>query len=146
MRPVTELLSRNGLQPGDLAAIELLGGGSRIPRVKAELSAALGGRALDVYVGAQGSARLGEWVGRDACAGVVGETPISVHTSPYRLTGESPALHATRRHLDADEAVVLGAALVAANRSTQYRVRPFGLVDKVPYSVSYALSDGDDGG
>ncbi|KAL6776251.1 HSP70G [Auxenochlorella protothecoides x Auxenochlorella symbiontica] len=91
-RPALDLLARNGVAAADLAAVELLGGGSRIPRVKAELSQALGGRALDV-------------------------------------------------HLDADEAVVLGAGLVAANRSTQFRVRPFGLVDKVPYGVSYALDD-----
>ncbi len=41
------LLARNGLAPGDLEAVELLGGGSRVPRVQAELQAALGGRALD---------------------------------------------------------------------------------------------------
>ena len=31
-------------------AIELLGGGSRVPRLQAELSKALGGRPLDKYV------------------------------------------------------------------------------------------------
>lgn len=41
--------------------------------------------------------------------------------------------------------MVLGAGLVAANRSTQFRVRPFGLVDKVPYGVSYALDDDTEG-
>ena len=46
--PVTELLERNGLQPDSLAAVELLGGGSRVPAVKAALSAALGGRPLDM--------------------------------------------------------------------------------------------------
>jgi len=44
---VRALLARNGLAPGDLEAVELLGGGSRVPRVQAELQAALGGRALD---------------------------------------------------------------------------------------------------
>lgn len=47
-RPALDLLARNGVAAADLAAVELLGGGSRIPRVKAELSQALGGRALDV--------------------------------------------------------------------------------------------------
>ncbi|KAK2080952.1 hypothetical protein QBZ16_000806 [Prototheca wickerhamii] len=86
------LLARNNVTAGQLAAVELLGGGSRIPRVKAELSAALGDRALDV-------------------------------------------------HLDADEAVVLGAGLFAANRSTLFRLRPFGLVDRAPYAVDYELVD-----
>lgn len=45
--PLAALLARNGLAPGDLAAVELLGGGSRVPRVQAALQAALGGRALD---------------------------------------------------------------------------------------------------
>jgi hypothetical protein len=35
------------------------------------------------------------------------------------------------RHLDADEAVVLGAGLFAANLSTTFRLRQFGLTDKV---------------
>ena len=46
--PAAVLLARNGLQAQDLAAVELLGGGSRIPAVKAALTAALDGRALDM--------------------------------------------------------------------------------------------------
>lgn len=42
------MLERNNLTPDDLAAVELLGGGSRIPAVKAALSSALGGRSLDM--------------------------------------------------------------------------------------------------
>lgn len=45
--PLRTLLARNDVSVADLAAVELLGGGSRIPRVQAALSAALGGRALD---------------------------------------------------------------------------------------------------
>lgn len=43
------------------------------------------------------------------------------------------------RHLDADEAVVLGAGLFAANLSTTFRLRQFGMADKVPYSVAIQL-------
>jgi hypoxia up-regulated 1 len=46
--PLVEILRRNNLTPGDLAAVELVGGTSRVPRVKAALSEALGGRALDM--------------------------------------------------------------------------------------------------
>ena len=55
---MSTLLARNGLAPGDLAAVELLGGGSRVPRVQAELQAALGGRALDKCATAR---KLTEW-------------------------------------------------------------------------------------
>ena len=37
------------MAPGDLAAVELLGGGSRIPAVKAALVDVLAGRGLDMY-------------------------------------------------------------------------------------------------
>ncbi len=46
--PLSTLLSRNNLTAADLAAVELLGGGSRVPRLKQALSEVLGGRALDM--------------------------------------------------------------------------------------------------
>lgn len=50
----------------------------------------------------------------------------------------SPPPH-PHRHLDADEAVVLGAGLFAANLSTTFRLRQFGMADKVPYAVAIQL-------
>lgn len=38
------LLSRNKLKPSDVDAVELLGGGSRVPKLQSVLSEALGGR------------------------------------------------------------------------------------------------------
>lgn len=49
------------------------------------------------------------------------------------------------RHLDADEAPVLGAALFGANLSTTFRLRQFGLADKTPFSVAIKL-DVEEGG
>ena len=46
--PLVKLLERNNVTVADIAAVELLGGGSRVPRLKAALSEALGGRALDM--------------------------------------------------------------------------------------------------
>ncbi|KAI8108260.1 hypothetical protein M9434_006289 [Picochlorum sp. BPE23] len=43
-------------------------------------------------------------------------------------------------HLDADEAVVLGAGLVAANLSTIFRLRKFGMTDKSMYDVTFSLN------
>jgi len=48
--PLTQVLDRSGVAVADLAAVELLGGGSRVLAVKAALSEALGGRNLDMYV------------------------------------------------------------------------------------------------
>ena len=47
--PLKTVLERNAVKPADLANVELLGGGSRVPAVKAALSDALGGRQLDMY-------------------------------------------------------------------------------------------------
>eukprot|EP00198_Chlamydomonas_reinhardtii_P001208 XP_001690543.1 ER-located HSP110/SSE-like protein [Chlamydomonas reinhardtii] len=88
--PLKRIIERNGLKPEDLDAVELIGGGSRVPRLQAALSEVLGGRGLD-------------------------------------------------RHLDADEAVALGAGLFAANLSTSFRLRKFGMVDLTMYGVSLSL-------
>lgn len=42
--PLIKLLERNKLSAKDVDAVELLGGGSRVPKLQAELSEALGGR------------------------------------------------------------------------------------------------------
>lgn len=46
-KPLQHLLQRNGLSAGDVHAVELLGGGSRIPKLQAELGHVLNGRVLD---------------------------------------------------------------------------------------------------
>ena len=93
--PVAEILKRNNITGENLSAVELLGGCSRVPRVKAALTETLGGRALDM-------------------------------------------------HMDADEAVVLGAGLFAANLSTIFRLRKFGMTDKAPYTVTFKFEGADE--
>lgn len=44
-----------------------------------------------------------------------------------------------RRHLDADEAIVLGAGLFAANLSTTFRLRKFGMSDGAAYPLAYRV-------
>ncbi len=46
--PLTQILERSDVAVADLSTVELLGGGSRVPAVKAALSEALGGRNLDM--------------------------------------------------------------------------------------------------
>jgi len=91
-KPLVEILERNNLSVANLDGVELLGGGTRVPKLQAVLSEALGGRNLD-------------------------------------------------RHLDADEAIVMGAGLVAANLSTTFRLRQFGLVDGVVYPMSVQIEE-----
>lgn len=45
--PLATLLQRNPEAAKNISAVELLGGGTRVPRLQAALSEALGGRALD---------------------------------------------------------------------------------------------------
>lgn len=45
--PLARLLANAGLAAKDVDAVELLGGGSRVPGLQAALSEALGGRSLD---------------------------------------------------------------------------------------------------
>lgn len=54
---------------------------------------------------------------------------------------QSPVGMTVCRHLDADEAIVRGAALYAANLSTTFRLnRKFGMTDGVVYPVSFLVS------
>lgn len=48
--PLVQLLQRNKLSPKDVDAVELLGGGSRVPRLQAVLSDALDGRYVYMRV------------------------------------------------------------------------------------------------
>jgi hypoxia up-regulated 1 len=46
-KPLADLVEQTGVDLADVEAVELLGGGTRIPGVVAALSAALGGRTPD---------------------------------------------------------------------------------------------------
>ena len=45
------------------------------------------------------------------------------------------------RHLDADEAIVLGAGLFAANLSTSFRLRKFGMEDLSMYGIQMQINE-----
>jgi hypoxia up-regulated 1 len=47
-------------------------------------------------------------------------------------------------HLDADEAVAMGAGLFAANMSTTFRMRKFGALDAMPHGMSYEITPSDE--
>lgn len=81
--PLRAVLDEAGVKVGDLANVELIGGGTRIPRVQALLQDVLGGRALD-------------------------------------------------RHLDSDEAIVMGAGLVRGAPCRQPLVREMEVCVSAP--------------
>lgn len=65
--PLRRVLERNGVKVEELDAVELLGGGSRVPRLQAALSEVLGGRGLDRWGQLRGG---GGYCGaREAAAG-----------------------------------------------------------------------------
>ena len=76
---------------------------------------------------------------------MAGHLAAPVLRLPEATSGMCLRLWLPYRHLDADEAVVLGAGLFAANLSTIFRLRKFGMTDKVPYSVSFRMG-GDEAG
>jgi hypoxia up-regulated 1 len=88
--PLQEIIKRNNLTSATNITVQLLGGGSRVPRVQSELSSVHPGISLE-------------------------------------------------RQLDASEAFAAGGALYAANLSTMFRLRRFGMIDGSAYSVKLSL-------
>jgi hypoxia up-regulated 1 len=92
--PLQELLDRNNITSAANITLQMIGGGSRIPRVQAELAKVLDGLSLE-------------------------------------------------KQLDADEAPAMGGALMAANLSTTFRLRQFGMQDGLTYPMSISLEPGE---
>ncbi|KAL4569956.1 hypothetical protein LXL04_025605 [Taraxacum kok-saghyz] len=93
--PVKELLKNSGLKVDDIYAFELIGGGTRVPKLQAKLQEFLGKSDMD-------------------------------------------------RHLDADEATVLGASLHAANISDGIKLnRKLGMIDGSMYGFMMELEGPD---
>lgn len=89
--PVKELLKHSGLKVDEISAFELIGGGTRVPKLQAKLQEFLGRSDVD-------------------------------------------------RHLDADEATVLGASLHAANLSDGIKLnRKLGMIDGSMYGFTMDL-------
>ncbi|EPS73225.1 hypothetical protein M569_01528, partial [Genlisea aurea] len=90
--PLKDLLKESGLTAGDLYAIELIGGATRVPALQAKIQEFLGRKELD-------------------------------------------------KHLDADEAIVLGASLHAANLSDGIKLnRRLGMIDGSSYGFVFELN------
>lgn len=91
--PLLELLERNNITSAENVTLQMIGGGSRIPRVQADLAKVMEGLSLE-------------------------------------------------KQLDADEAPAMGAGLMAANLSTTFRLRQFGMQDGLMFPVSISVEPG----
>ncbi|GAA0154559.1 Hsp70 family chaperone [Lithospermum erythrorhizon] len=95
LNPLREVIKHSGLKPEEIYAVELIGGATRVPKLKAKLQEFVGRKELD-------------------------------------------------KHLDADEAIVLGASLHAANISDGIKLnRKLGMIDGSTYGYMMHL-DGPD--
>ena len=92
LKAIIDLLPDHNITLKDVEVVEMIGGATRVPGIKAALTEALGGRQLDT-------------------------------------------------HLDADEAVAMGAGLFAANMSTTFRMRKFGAADAAAYGFELDMND-----
>ena len=86
-----QVMERANLTVDDLSAVEIIGGGVRIPRLQNEMSDILNGRQLD-------------------------------------------------KTLNGDECMALGATFRAASLSGTFRTKGFAITDKLPYNVTFKLS------
>ncbi|XP_044404029.1 heat shock 70 kDa protein 17 [Triticum urartu] len=95
LTPIKDVLTHSGMKIGDIYAVELIGGATRVPKLQAKLQEFLGRSELD-------------------------------------------------KHLDADEAIVLGASLHAANLSDGIKLnRKLGMIDGSTYGFVFEI-DGPD--
>lgn len=92
--PLKELLERNSITSAENITVQIIGGGSRIPRVQSSLAEVLEGLRLE-------------------------------------------------KQLDADEAPAMGAGLMAANMSTTFRLRQFGMQDGLTYPLTITVEPGE---
>lgn len=125
----------------DLDAVELIGGGTRIPRVQALLSEVLGGRGLDRHLDSDEAVVMGAGLVRSRVASTFSQRPRSAFLIipaqtcslfPQRSALRSPILSCLLT------TVALPPSLLqtAANLSTTFRLRKFGAADAVVYPIN----------
>jgi hypoxia up-regulated 1 len=89
-QPLVEILARNNITSAENITVQLLGGGSRFPRVQSDLASLLEGLSLE-------------------------------------------------KNLDADEGAAMGGGLLAANLSTTFRLRQFGMQDGIMHPITITI-------
>lgn len=121
--PIQKALDNAGISLSDVFAVEVLGGGFRVPRIKRTIEDYFKASFVPVSVTEPVEPVEGEEVAVSK--------PSFVQEKPLELG----------QHLNSDESMVLGAAFRGANLSTAFRVRKIGMVDTLNYGVMIKLSD-----
>lgn len=143
-------------------SVKLLGGGSRIPRVRSrEHHTKNVSNSEHTHCSTPGVIPAGSyWVAaKEPLQTLItrndlgaGGAPISVQllgggSRVPRVRSELQSVHSgitLEKNLDASEAFALGGGLFAANLSTTFRLRQFGMLDVSPYAVAVSLDIGGD--
>jgi hypoxia up-regulated 1 len=126
---IDDVLSQAGVNVSVIDAVELVGGGVRMPKVAAVIK---------------------EHVARLFAVAAKGLTPMKA-VEPVKNNSSNATANATAAstvpsgpvvgtHMNGDESFALGSAFVAANRSSAFRVRKVGMVDATPFAVGVRLS------
>ncbi|MBA0870578.1 hypothetical protein Goshw_014384 [Gossypium schwendimanii] len=127
LMPVKELLKHSGLQADDIYAVELIGGATRVPKL--QVCTTLSPKFADIY---------------QIVVVVLWNCDVFLLSVDLVKLLEYFGRKDLDKHLDADEAIVLGAALHAANLSDGIKLnRKLGMVDGSSYSFFMEL-DGPD--
>ena len=120
-------LAQARLELGAINALEIVGGGVRMPLVQ---------RTLRTFLADAGVAAPEQAASPPAAAGE-GEEAAATNA-----TGPAAAVVGVvfGQHLNGDESMALGAAFAAANRSSAFRVRKVGMVDAYPFGIGVRVS------
>ena len=120
---VDRVLKAAALTPADVNAVELVGGGVRVPKIQALLKDFFAPKTKEgkaAAAKAEAASKAGGGGGSDTATGV-GATVVGTH-------------------MNGDESFALGAVFMAANRSTSLKVRKVGMVDANTFAVGLRLA------
>ncbi len=133
--PIEDALAMAGLKLHQIDAVELLGGGVRVPSVKKILD----NYFSDVEVPPQPVHAAEASSGSDD--EVAGEATSTATAAPTAESKPTRRKIEVGQHLNGDEAMALGAAFFAASLSSSFRVRKVGMTDISAWPVSMALEN-----
>jgi hypoxia up-regulated 1 len=124
-----------GFSMTDVDAVELIGGGFRVPKVKAALEEHLLKFPRTVTVTVPATKAAETKTEGEKKEGEEKETEAAAETKTETVFLE------LGQHINSDESMALGAAFRGANLSTSFRVRKIGLVDSLNYGVRVKLHE-----
>ena len=123
---VDQVLAQAGVNISVVDAVELVGGGVRMPRVASTLK--------------EHVARLYAVAAKGLVTPQVTAAASNGTNSTSAAAAAAAAGPIVGTHMNGDESFALGAAFVAANRSSAFRVRKVGVIDAAPFAIGVRLA------